>query len=86
MTMRHALFTVFLLVTVPAFASPSDDYVACLIGRAAVALHAQTGEKDASEAQEIAYDLCGEPTDTPENEAEGLSDYVNLMVERMAAE
>lgn len=86
MAMRTAL--IFALLTIPAFASPKDDYVACLIGQAAVALHNQSA-KDAASAQEIAYDLCGEMVDgvnIPEQEREGLGDYVNLMVERMAAE
>jgi hypothetical protein len=68
-----------------AAATPVDDFVACLIGQAAVALHAQPGKKDASLAQEKAMDLCPEPKEVAENsEADGLYDFVNLAVESIA--
>lgn len=85
--MKHALFAFALVSAGPALADANDDYVACLIGQSAVVLHKQK-TKDAYEAQEIAYDLCPQPPDeSPDGgESEGISDYVNLMVERMAAE
>lgn len=67
---------------VPAYADKSDDYVACLVGRAAVALHKQS-KKDSGKALETAYRQCKEPKGVPEAELEGLSDYANTMVEAM---
>lgn len=81
--MRLFLVAALLFTASPALASPEDDYVACLIGRAAVELHG--GTKNALDAQEEAYKVCPEPQ-MDEQEAEGLSDYVNLMVERMAGD
>lgn len=67
-------------------ADSSDDYVACLVGRSAVALHSQSDSKlDALALQEIAYAACAEPRDVDEQELEGISDFVNMMVEAMAA-
>ncbi len=80
--MKSLLIAALLLAT-PALASPEDDFIACLVGRAAVAL--QT-EKDAEKAQQIAYDACEQPELAPDTELDGLEDYVALMVERMAAE
>lgn len=82
-TLKTALFAIALLASWPAQADAVDDYVACLIGRSAVALGQQ---KNAEQAQEIAYGLCKEPTDYGDAEPDGVSDYVNLMVERMATE
>jgi hypothetical protein len=89
--MKTILVAAALLFTAPAFGSPSDDYVACLIGQAAVALLQQNPPMtDAEAAQEVAYGFCPEPASVgadPNGEAvEGIGDYVNLMVERMAAE
>lgn len=89
--MKHALFAALVLLSGQAFASPNDDYVACLIGRAAVALLKQNPPMtDAEAAQEVAYGFCPEPasiaTDPNGEAVESVSDYVNLMVERMAAE
>lgn len=80
------LLAAFLLITSPVSASPVDDYVACLIGESAVALHAQTGGKDASKAQEVAFKKCPEPNDVAADpEADGLYDFINLAVESIAA-
>lgn len=84
--MKHLLIAALLLST-PALASPEDDYIACLVGRSAVALSQQSGDKDADRAQEVAYGECAEPASfAPDTEIDGLQDYVALMVERMAAE
>lgn len=61
----------------------SDDYVACLIGRAAVALHAQT-KGDVDKAQAAAYKVCKPKGKIDEQEGEGISDFVNMMVTKMA--
>jgi hypothetical protein len=89
--MKTILVAAALLIAAPLFASPSDDYVACLIGQSAVALLKQNPPMtDAEAAQEVAYGFCPEPASVgadPNGEAvEGIGDYVNLMVERMAAE
>jgi hypothetical protein len=90
--MKHALFAILVLLSGQAAASQADDdYVACLIGQAAVALLQQNPPMtDAEAAQEVAYGFCPEPASVsadPNGEAvESVSDYVNLMVERMAAE
>jgi len=63
---------------------PVDDYVACLIGKAAVAL--QHGAKDSTAAQTEAYKHCKEPKSLKDPETEGVSDYVNIMVMSMAGE
>lgn len=83
--MKAAIATVFVMLAGHAAATPTDDFVACLIGQSAVALHA--GASDAVSAQEAASERCDEPKEVADNpEADGLYDYVNLMVERMAAE
>lgn len=71
-----------LLLSSPALADATDDYAACLIGQSAVELH--KGAKDALDAQEAAYKVCKAP-EMEENEAEGLSDFVNVSVEKLAA-
>lgn len=63
-------------------ADAGDDYVACLIGRASVALHQQE-KKDSGSALAEAYKHCAEPQGVSENELEGISDYVNMQVEAM---
>lgn len=63
-------------------ADASDDYVACLIGRASVAIHRQE-KKDSGSALAEAYKHCAEPQGASENELEGISDYVNTQVEAM---
>ncbi len=65
---------------------PADDYVACLVGRAAVALHAQGNKKDSAAAMGEAYKRCKEPKGLGENEAEGIRDYFNMMLISMAGE
>lgn len=79
--MKLLLIASLVFVAAPAWGEALDDYVACMIGRSAVVLHEQT-KKDAYEAQEIAYDLCPAPANTDD----GVGDYINLMVEKMAAE
>ena len=82
-TMRYMAIVISLATTaIPVYADQSDDYVACLVGRAAVALHKQS-KKDSGKALEIAYRQCKEPKGVPEAELEGLSDYANTMVEAM---
>ena len=83
--MSKFVFLTLALAAFPAFAGPTDDYVACLIGRSAVALQQQQGDKkDSSAAQVVAYKQCKEPKGIDENDAEGLSDYVNISVEAIA--
>ena len=83
--MKAALLAIALLAAAPASADAVDDYVACLVGNSAVALLTNRA-KDASLAQEFAYGICKEPADFGDAEPDGVSDAVNLMVERMAAE
>jgi hypothetical protein len=75
-----------ILSTGPVAADASDDYVACLIGRSAVALHRQTGKMDAAKAQQVAYRQRKSKQRLGSEEGEGASDFVNMMVERMANE
>lgn len=82
--MKTALLAVALMFASPAVADPADDYVACLIGRSAIALDQQEGAKDATKAQEVAYGQCPEPTDFGDAEPDGISDFVNMAVENMA--
>ncbi|MEP9387171.1 hypothetical protein [Mesorhizobium sp. KR9-304] len=83
--MKLLLAAAILLVASQAVATPVDEYVACLIGQSAVALHAQSGKKDASLAQEKAFALCPEPKEVAANpESDGLFDFVNLAVESIA--
>lgn len=85
MRMKHALLAALLLLSGPAVADTADDYVACLIGRAAVELGKQDGPKDAQKAQEVAYSQCPEPVMADDVEPDGISDYVNMSVEALAA-
>ncbi|CAN7506136.1 hypothetical protein [Neorhizobium sp. LjRoot104] len=71
-----------MLAATSAQADASDDYAACLIGRAAVTLHKQA-RKDSDKALEVAHQLCREPKGVSENELEGISDYASKMVEAM---
>jgi len=82
--MRSAAFAVIFLTATSAMASPEDDYVACLIGQSAVALQAQTEQKDAEKAQEIAYSKCPEPNFSPDTVIDGLEDFVHLSVVSIA--
>ena len=87
--MKSASIAATMLFTAPVFAGPDsrvvDDYIACLIGQSAVALKA--GAADATAAQQYAYERCPEPKEVTENpDAGGLYDYVNIMVEKMAAQ
>ena len=84
-------YGVILIVHVLAFSSAfaersraADDYVSCLIGRATVALHAQGAAKDAERARVVAYKQCKMKGTLGDEGAEGLSDYVNMMIEKMA--
>lgn len=77
-----AVFISLITFAVPAYADQSDDYVACLVGRAAVALHKQA-KKDSGKALEIAYRRCKEPKGMTETELEGLADYVSMQVDAM---
>ena len=78
------LAAVFLTVARPAFADAADDYVACLIGRSAIALGRQERTKDAAKAQEVAYGQCAEPKDYGDAEPDGVVDFANMAVENMA--
>jgi hypothetical protein len=87
-SLRHAacllaLTSLTLICTSVAHADDADDYVACLIGRAAVAMHKQE-KRDSGKALEVAYSQCTEPKDSSGGELEGLADYVNTHVEAMA--
>lgn len=84
MVMRTAL--ILALLTSPALASAEDDLVACMVGKAAAVLRDNGSSKE--EALEIAYGGCGLEEASAEQTATyaKVSDYVNLMVERMAAE
>ena len=59
------------LFATPASADAVDDYVACLIGHAAVALHKQAEPKDGDKALEVAYGVCQEPKDLDETKPKG---------------
>jgi hypothetical protein len=48
-------------------------------------LHEQGSTKDSSKAQAVAYKFCKLKGKLSDTEQEGLSDFVNLMVEKMAA-
>ena len=73
-----------LAAVTPAHADASDDYAACLIGKAAVALHKQD-RKSGGTALEAAYKRCKEPKGISESELEGVGDFANTMVEAMAS-
>lgn len=79
------LFAIAVLAAGPASADAVDDYVACLVGHSAVLMDGQK-TKDASTALEKAFGLCKEPADADYGDAEpdGVSDYVNLLVENIA--
>lgn len=84
-TLRTLAVIVSLLANIaPGFADPTDDYVACLVGRSAVALNQQTGAKDAAAAQKLAYSHCKKPKGLNPDESEGLLDFVNIAVEAIA--
>lgn len=84
--MTRAFILILGLTCLPALAhaDKSDDYVACLVGKAATVLHKQK-RPDTDKALAEAYKRCKEPKGLPENELEGISDYVNMQVEAMAA-
>ena len=81
--MKAVIFAIALLGAGPALADAGDDYVACLIGRSAVAL-GQQAVKDANEAQYVAYSQCAEPEDYGSSEPDGVVDFVNQAVEALA--
>lgn len=85
--MRNTFVLLALATLMPtsAFADAGDNYVACLVGRAAVTLHGQA-KKDSGKALEAAFKHCKEPKGIDETELEGISDYANMLVDRMAAE
>jgi hypothetical protein len=67
-----------------AFANAEDDYVACMIGRSALALYKQE-KKDSDKAQAVAYKHCRKLEPKYGNEGgEGVSDYINMQVEKLA--
>lgn len=82
--MKTALLAAALMFPSLAWADPAEDYVACLIGRSAIALDRQEGSKDPSKAQEVAYGQCPEPEDFGDSEPDGIEDFVNMAVENMA--
>lgn len=84
--MKRAFILFLGVIFLPAIAhaDKGDDYVACLIGSAATALHKQK-KPDSNKALAHAYKVCKEPKGLHENELEGISDYVNIQVEAMAA-
>lgn len=82
--MKAALIVLALLAPGPAWADAVDDYVACLIGRAAVALHAQGGEVDVDKALDVAYEACDEPADYGDAEPDGVDDMVLFTTEKIA--
>lgn len=84
--MKRAFFLLLGVISLPpiAHADKGDDYVACLVGKAATVLHKQK-RPDTEKALAEAYKRCIEPKGLPENELEGISDYVNMQVEAMAA-
>jgi hypothetical protein len=79
-----ALIFAAVLVASPALADPIDDYVSCMIGQSAVALHAQPAPKDSARAQEAAHKLCPEPASYGDDEPDGVGDFINLAVEAIA--
>lgn len=84
--MKTTALAIALLFTTPALADVADDYAACLIGQAAVALQVQPEKKDASAAMDVAFDKCPEPTNMPEDVVmDGLIDSVYFTVEKIAA-
>lgn len=70
------------LAATPVLADAGNDYVACLVGRAAVVLHGQK-KPDGGKALEAAFKRCAKPKGISENELDGISDYASLMVEAM---
>ena len=84
MRLMIAQLFVVLISASSALADPTDDYVACVIGKAAVALQEQpNGKKSSAAAQETAYANCKEPK-MDDQEGEGVSDYINIAVEAIA--
>lgn len=65
-----------------AIASPEDDFAACLIGRAAVAL--PTVANDVDKAHEIAAVQCPMPEDIDGDRLDEIGRFVNVSVEAIA--
>lgn len=84
--MRLVLLGLLLIAASPAFADTADDYTACLVGQAAVALQKQeTFTGDARAAFAVAMTKCPEPTNLPADIAiDGLIDEVVVIVEDIA--
>ena len=87
--MKDILIAAAMVFASPVSAAPNsrvvDDFVACLIGQSAVALNA--GASNATAAQQVAYERCNEPKEITDNpESVGPYEYVNIMVEKMAAQ
>lgn len=81
--MRYALALICLLATpAAALADPAEDFVSCVIGRAAVAL---INGAEKQKALEAGYDLCRFPAGD-DVDIDTLGNTINLMVERMAAD
>lgn len=74
---------VCLLLTSAAYASPEDDFTACLVGKAAVALHNQE-KKDPIAAQKVAHDACQIPAGIDGDQLDGIGDFVNAAITSMA--
>jgi hypothetical protein len=81
---RVALVAAFVTV-IPqiAYAEASDDYVACVIGKAVVNLHKGSSHDDAVAKAWIACEPLNK--EISENELEGISDFVYLTFEKLAA-
>lgn len=77
--MKTALFAA-LLVTSPALATPSDDFLACIVGAAMVEIH----NDRADTALETAYSVCPEPQNLDPEEAEIVGDVANMAVRAIA--
>ncbi|MEP9387173.1 hypothetical protein [Mesorhizobium sp. KR9-304] len=61
-SMKVFLFAPGLLLAEPTLADTiAEDYIACLVGRAVVALSAQEGQKDADAAMLEAASKCPQP-------------------------
>jgi len=79
------IFAAMFLVVTPVSANEAvDDYVACLIGQAAVALNKQVDQKDVAAALDTAYGKCKAPQSFGDAEPDGVEDFVVFMVEKLA--
>ena len=81
--MKAILLAILLLTPVPAIAGTDDDYMACLIGWAGVAI-ANSDVQTADAALAIAYKTCPQPVLDEGTDLDGLEDMVRMAVEDMA--